>query len=96
MKREKQRGTSCTAILIGEQSDGLYLLHEKIEVLCPSLIAHLELTESFVLALAQSAEPRLGRFFVEEGLFPAALELLFQSLDPLVCPRISAIDIDLG
>lgn len=59
-------------------------------------MTHLELAESFVLALAQSAEPRLGRFFVEKGLFPAALELLLQSLDPLVCPRVSAVDIDFG
>lgn len=60
---------------------------------CAPLVAHLELAESFVLALAQSTERRLGRFFVEEGLLPAAFELIFQSLDPLVCPRTSTISI---
>ncbi len=57
---------------------------------------YLELTEGFVLALPQGAERCLGGFLFEEGLLPAALELLFQRLNPLVCSRVSAIDMHMG
>lgn len=94
-KRQKQRGVQLLSSESKATGSNLPV-SQHTRFYCSSLMTHLELAESFVLALAQSAEPRLGRFFVEKGLFPAALELLLQSLDPLVCPRVSAVDIDFG